>query len=103
MSLYYLENSIIRPEFKDPRIHFGINCGSVSCPLVPKKLFTESNVDQYLDELASDFINVQGGVEIAEERNIVAASTTTTSRYQVKLSQVAFYITLWTVTFITLR
>jgi len=100
MSLYYLENSIIRPEFKDPRIHFGINCGSVSCPHVPKKLFTEGNVDEYLDELASDFIDIQGGVEIVENGNgnndssstraTTNTTTTTTSsiKYQVKLSQV---------------
>ncbi len=30
--LNYIEHKILRKKFKDPRIHFVINCGSASCP-----------------------------------------------------------------------
>jgi hypothetical protein len=32
LTLDQLENQIIRPEYRDPRIHFALNCGAVSCP-----------------------------------------------------------------------
>ncbi|MFC1525270.1 DUF547 domain-containing protein [Candidatus Latescibacterota bacterium] len=32
MTLDHIENDIIRPTYRDPRIHFVVNCGAVSCP-----------------------------------------------------------------------
>lgn len=57
VSLLSLENKILRKEFKDPRIHFAINCGSVSCPFLPPGLFTGENLEDYLEHLTSEFIN----------------------------------------------
>ena len=43
-----IEHSILRKEFDEPRIHFAINCASVSCPpllneaFVPEKLEAQS-------------------------------------------------------------
>src|SRR6185503_8950236 len=31
-SLNQIENEIIRKQFNDPRIHFALNCASISCP-----------------------------------------------------------------------
>ncbi len=56
MNLLTLENKIIR-KFGDPRIHFAINCGAVSCPKLSPGIFTEENMDNLLDYLASEFIN----------------------------------------------
>jgi hypothetical protein len=62
LSLYFLENKILRKKFKDPRIHFAINCASISCPFLPNKLFQPSNLDEFLEDLTSDFINNQNSV-----------------------------------------
>jgi len=46
-SLNDIENKIIRPRFKDPRIHAALNCAAKSCPemmsgaYLPKKLSTQ--------------------------------------------------------------
>ena len=32
MNLYDLENKIVRPQFKDARVHFALNCASGGCP-----------------------------------------------------------------------
>ena len=48
-SLYYLENSVVRKRFKDPRIHFALNCASMSCPRLPRKAFTGEMLDKQLD------------------------------------------------------
>ncbi len=61
LSLYGLENDIIRPR-GDPRVHFALNCMSVSCPRLPKTAFTASELDHQLDAAAREFMN--------EERNV---------------------------------
>src|SRR3989442_5978874 len=38
MSLYTLENDVIRP-LGDERVHFALNCMSVSCPRLPREPF----------------------------------------------------------------
>ncbi len=57
ISLYNLENKILRKKFNDPRIHFAINCASVSCPALPGKLFVAEDLEQYLEELTVQFVN----------------------------------------------
>ncbi len=44
LSLNHLENKILRPQFKDPRIHFAIVCASISCPPLINKAYTPLNV-----------------------------------------------------------
>ena len=73
VSLNYIENSIIRRRFKDPRVHFALNCGSASCPFLPNKLFQAESLDKYLDNLTKFFIN-SGNVRIDEETKTVYLS-----------------------------
>jgi len=56
-NLFYLENQVIRKRFKDPRIHFALNCASVGCPQLPQKPFTGKNLDHELDRETRSFIN----------------------------------------------
>ncbi|GAA4273058.1 hypothetical protein GCM10022258_23520 [Aquimarina gracilis] len=51
-----IEHRILR-KMGDPRIHFGINCASFSCPPLLNKAFTRQNVDQELEKLTVAFIN----------------------------------------------
>jgi len=51
-----IEHKILR-KMNDPRIHFGINCASFSCPPILNKAFSASNVNKELDFLAHQFIN----------------------------------------------
>ncbi len=51
-----VEHRILR-KMGDPRIHFGINCASISCPPLVNKAFTAQNVDHELEKLTINFIN----------------------------------------------
>lgn len=62
MSLYHLENGIVRKRFADPRIHFALNCASASCPRLPRIPFLPERLEQQLDREARRFV--------AEERNV---------------------------------
>lgn len=55
-NLNEIEHQILR-KMGDPRIHFGINCASFSCPPLLNKAFTAENVDNQLDLLARQFVN----------------------------------------------
>jgi len=56
-SLNNIENDIIRPQFKEPRIHFAVNCAAKSCPPLANKAFTHKNMEQLLDAQTRAFVN----------------------------------------------
>jgi hypothetical protein len=56
-SLNSIENDMIRNVYHDPRIHFALNCGAISCPPIGNTAFTESNVNALLDKQTTNFIN----------------------------------------------
>jgi len=56
-SLDEIENVRIRQEFKDPRIHFAINCAAVSCPPIRPEAFTGARIAEQLDDQARRFLN----------------------------------------------
>ncbi len=60
-----IEHKILR-KMKDPRIHFGINCASFSCPPLLNKAFTSATVNKQLDFLAHQFINDKSRNTISE-------------------------------------
>jgi hypothetical protein len=55
-NLNEIEHQILR-KMNDPRIHFGINCASFSCPPLLNTAFNASEVDAQLDKVAIRFIN----------------------------------------------
>ncbi len=48
-SLYYLENEVIRKRYREPRIHFALNCAAIGCPRLPRTPFTGAELDKQLD------------------------------------------------------
>ncbi len=56
-SLDEIEHSILRKEFSEPRIHFAINCASVSCPPLLNEAFVASKIDAQLERVAKTFVN----------------------------------------------
>ncbi len=56
LSLNDLEHEILRKEFDEPRIHFGIVCASKSCPPLKSEAYRSSDLDRQLDEAARFFL-----------------------------------------------
>jgi len=50
LTLNNLENDVIRPRFKDARIHFALVCGAVGCPPLTKDAFHPSTLSKQLDK-----------------------------------------------------
>ena len=57
VTLDYIEHAILRPRFKDPRVHFAINCASKDCPPLRKETYRGSVLDKQLDDAAKRFLN----------------------------------------------
>ena len=56
-SLNNIENDIIRPQFKDARIHFAVNCAAKSCPPILNSAFFGKTLDEQLDAVTKKFIS----------------------------------------------
>lgn len=56
-SLNEVENSVIRPTFKEPRIHFAVNCAAVSCPKLLNEAYEGSTLNAQLEKSSKYFVN----------------------------------------------
>lgn len=56
LSLGGIENGILR-KMDEPRIHFAINCASISCPKLLDEAYTAAKINEQLDRVTTEFIN----------------------------------------------
>ena len=68
----HIEHEILR-KMEEPRIHFAINCASVSCPKLLNKAFYSHSMEKQLEAVTTDFIN-------DEKRNILSVKEMEISR-----------------------
>ena len=76
VSLNDIENEKIRDGFKDPRIHFAINCAAKSCPSIRPEPFTGSQINQQLDDQTRKFLNGPNGIRVEKKGGGVILHTT---------------------------
>jgi hypothetical protein len=62
LSLDDIEHGILRPIFKDPRVHYAVNCASVGCPNLRDEAFTGARLNEQLEQAAKDYVNSPRGV-----------------------------------------
>ena len=73
LSLDNIEHDILRAYFKDPRVHYAVNCASIGCPNLGEKALTGAALDDMLNAGARDYINHPRGVSF--DGNRVTVST----------------------------
>ena len=73
-SLYAVENDIIRASYRDARIHFVLNCGSESCPVLRPELPSGTELEAYLQQAAVDFVSDRRNVSIDHDKKEIALS-----------------------------
>src|SRR5215210_6383279 len=67
LSFNKLEKDVIRGKFKEPRVHFALNCASRSCPPLAAEPFASKRLDGQLERLAKDFANSERGVRLRKD------------------------------------
>ena len=76
LSLDTVENKKIRETFKDPRIHFAINCAAKSCPPIRTEAFTGEKLDAQLDDQVRRFLNGPFGARFEQDGDELTIKTT---------------------------
>lgn len=64
MTLHHLEQSLIRVEFSDPRVHFVLNCASGGCPPIRPQLPLGPKLEERLASAARAFVNDPAQIEV---------------------------------------
>lgn len=67
LSLDDIEHGILRPGFKDPRVHYAVNCASFGCPNLGIEAFTGAKLDAQLDAGARAYVNHPRGFSTLSE------------------------------------
>ena len=75
ISLYDLENDIVRPRFSDPRIHFALNCASAGCPKLPQRAFQSAELDGQLDRETRRFVSERRNVDVDDGKKEIRLSS----------------------------
>jgi len=64
LSLDDIEHRILRPIWKDSRVHYAVNCASLGCPNLQPVALSGENSEALLEKAAREFINHPRGVAI---------------------------------------
>ena len=73
VSLNDVEHRILRPIWRDPRIHYAVNCAALGCPDLQPRAFTPENAEALLEKGASDYVNHPRGVFFREGELVVSS------------------------------
>lgn len=64
VSLDDIEHRILRPIWRDPRLHYALNCASLGCPDLQAEAFTKANTEALLDRAGRGFVNHPRAVQV---------------------------------------
>jgi hypothetical protein len=56
-SLDDLEHGILRKTYREPRIHFAVNCASVGCPMLREEAYRAIDLEKQLEQQAQRFLS----------------------------------------------
>ena len=73
LSLDDIEHAIMRPIWRDPRIHYVVNCASVGCPNLADRAYTGSAIEEMLEQAARDYINSPRGVRFNGSQSVFSS------------------------------
>lgn len=73
LSLNDIEHRILRPIWRDRRIHYALNCASVGCPNLLAEAFTGANAEALLDAAARAYVNGPRGLRLVKGKVIVSS------------------------------
>ena len=72
LSLNDIEHRILRPIWRDARIHYAVNCASLGCPNLAPTAYNADTMEGSLTEAARRYINHPRGVSIEGGRLYVS-------------------------------
>ena len=74
-SLDQLEHGILRKEYAEPRIHFAIVCGAISCPPLRSEPFVADRLEAQLQDQGETFLRTTGKNDVELKTKTLALSS----------------------------
>lgn len=73
LSIDDIEHRILRPIWRDPRIHYALNCAALGCPSLQPEPFRAADLDARLKRAAIAYVNDPRGVRIEHGKLVVSS------------------------------
>lgn len=73
LTLNDIEHRILRPVFRDNRVHFAVNCASIGCPNLQPEAFTAENAEGLLERGAREYVNHPRGARVEGDQLILSS------------------------------
>lgn len=73
LSLDDIEHRILRPIWRDPRVHYAVNCASLGCPDLQDRAFRGASLEEQLAAAARRFVNHPRGASL-DDGDLVVSS-----------------------------
>ena len=73
LSLDDIEHNILRKGWVEPRVHYAVNCASISCPSLPLRAFRGATLGPSLDAAAAAYVNTPRAVRFDGNTLIVSS------------------------------
>lgn len=73
VSLDDVEHRILRPLWKDNRVHYAVNCASLGCPNLQPEAYTPENTEALLEKGAREYVNHPRGVRLSGDRLLLSS------------------------------
>ena len=73
LSLNDIEHRIIRPVFREPRIHYALNCAAVGCPNLRPTAWRAEGLEAGLGSAERAYVNDLRGVSIDDQGRLTAS------------------------------
>ena len=74
LTLDQIENTILRREFNEPRIHYAINCASIGCPNLKRQAWRAETMEADLTAAARAYVNHPRGVTVDAQGRVRASN-----------------------------
>lgn len=74
LSLNDIEHRILRPVWRDARVHYAVNCASVGCPDLAPRPYLGETADRMLTDAAVNFVNSPRGVHVDDGGELTVSS-----------------------------
>lgn len=73
-TLDWIEHERLRPVYKEPRVHFAVNCASVGCPALRPEPFVADQLEAQLQDQARRFLSDRSRNRYDASRNTLYVS-----------------------------
>ena len=74
LTLNNMEHDILRPIWRDNRIHYAVNCASYGCPNLATDAYTAVNTEALLDAGARAYVNHPRGAQLQSDGDLLVSS-----------------------------